>query len=222
MKKVRVHVSKGYLFSIFVFSLGLFLFIFGNVAYYREKNAVDLSELSVENCQKGTYVKGYIDSYVVKTTKGMINESLFGSNCSWISPSGAIYEVYTIPMKNNMFIQFMTKNKTTIQALEAYIDEHRMSKYVEGVIVESYFPINSDWYRENCSFQGKKLQYHQLEEIVSTSLTIVETNFHERKYNIYIGMILIVTSVGCFMLAGGLREFFHEVKQEFKEAFHKR
>ncbi len=222
MKKIRVHISKGYLISILIFLAGLFLFIFGNIASSREKNALNLSELRQENCLKGTYVKGYIDSCIVKTVRNEIEEKRLGSSCSWMNLMGTTYEIYTIPMTDGTFIPFMAKNQSTIQALEGFINEQGTAKYVEGVIVTPYFSIDGAWYRKDCSFRGKKLVCNRLEELLSTPYAIQEINFQERKYNIYIGIILMVTSIGCFTLAGGLKEFFREIRQEFKDLFRRK
>lgn len=84
MGKIRIQITKGYIITLLFLVFGLFNFFNGMKAYYDSKNAVLLSELKFDECTEGQYVRGSIESYVVKR----LETKYFGNSGTLITAMG--------------------------------------------------------------------------------------------------------------------------------------
>ena len=195
MEKIRIQISKGYLVTLLFLMLGLLYLSNGVKAYFDSEDAVLLSELKFNECTKGQYVCGSIESCVTKK----IGKSYYGECTVWITGTGAEYHCYTIPTADNKYIRIMVKDKMNVDALEEFVQGQGEGVYIEGEILEMREPLNYEWYK---GVEGWKDEV--LEEIVQPDYIIKEINFRKKIKQIYIGIVFLISAVGCFVLSGGI------------------
>ena len=198
MGKIRIQITKGYIITLLFLVFGLINFFNGMKAYYDSKNAVLLSELKFDECAEGQYVRGSIESYVVKR----LETKYFGNSGTLITAMGTEYNFYTIPTADNKYIRIMIRDKSDTDALEEFVRGQGEGVYIEGEIVKSALPLNYGWYKGVEGWENKVL-----EEIVHPNYVIKEIDFSKKMKQVYIGIVLMLGAVGCFILSGGIEDF---------------
>lgn len=196
--RTRIHVTTMFIIVIALFGCGIFCTYKGIRMRYNYNNAIALEDLRETDIEEGVYVKGYIDSYVAKDISSGSDHNMVGCSQTYIIFVNE-YEIYTIGMKDNGYIQVMTGVQETKDKLARLYKGNGESIYFEGKIVESPVDIEYDWY------DGvDESVYPNIDNIVSEFI-IEEINAENIERMLYTGITLIVLSVMIYVYSGGIK-----------------
>lgn len=182
--KRTVCISKEAIFIVLCFFGGMFCFVHGADSLLREKKSIELHALSERDCMKGQYVRGNVDSYLVKDIVNLGNGGISGVSQELVLGITE-YAVCTIPIEGNKYIQIMFSDKDKVKALK----NNRKNIYFEGEIVLSPITVNYGWYEHinNC-------ENFSPENIIS-EYVIKEIQYAQKKEWMYIGLLLLAFSI---------------------------
>jgi hypothetical protein len=153
--RTYIYFSKTIFLALFVLALGILLVYVGEKSTEAYEGAIELSELTAEDCVDGQYVKGTIDSYLVKTFSDPLGTSQSGQCCSKLTLL-VRYDTYNIPTADKKYLQVELYNRAKVNALEDFRDGKGAGVEFEGVIVQQEIS-NPEWYDGIDGFKEKQL-----------------------------------------------------------------
>lgn len=207
---MSLHFSKGYIVSCICLILGLYLCLDGLYAYYLKSTAIPIEALSPQNCKKGQYVYGDIDSYVLANYDTSNGKKYYGLSSSIsFSPLGDSMDEYTIPIKDNGFIRFLAASEDTKNALADFIYVQQHPCHIEGQVIAIEIGLNEGFY-DRCE-QFRDTDYH---DVVINDLCIQEISFDRRVGKGKKGIPFILISFAFFLLSGGRKNLVQVQKSD--------
>lgn len=194
--------TKGYIVSFLCFLLGAYLCFSGLQAYYNKNSAIPLNMLSYNNFKEGDYVSGYIESYVHSGNDSFKGETYYGSSETFVSMSGVVYEMYTLPIAGNYYIRFSAATRDTIEALINFTFDQQDHFYIEGKIVRTDKELNDAWYENSKEFHDRDFR-----DVIIKDFLISEINFDQQIGKAKYGLLFLLASIVMFFLFGGVNNF---------------
>ena len=144
MKK-RIHISTTMIVMFVILLIGVIFVVKGLIAASAYDNAVSVDALKESGIEEGVYVRGYIEDYV--KSEIMINDEPVRDGVSMVLVGiDGDEEIYTVPMKDGKYIQFMVRMDSTKKSLEDMLYRTDEKTYFEGVIQKANFDVNEEWY----------------------------------------------------------------------------
>lgn len=189
MKNKTINNMK-ILIAIMLFVYGIICIIEWKSNLYNHTEGDTFEEIASKGVYAGDYVSFYIDDYVNK-------EKYVENNIE--------YEIYTIVEERDIssniyyYIQLMVKDEETKQKLNN-IGEGRV--YFRGVIIEASngeFGFGKEW--ETGVPKGMNKDYDKL----CANQAIMEAGLPSKGYGIYIGIVLIISSIIVYRRFGGIQ-----------------
>lgn len=186
--QTTIRLSKGFVFLLISLILGIYFLVCGITSLQKEKNAINLSEINIENCANGVYVSGNIHSYLVKGRTAGISQTLLSGLKE--------YNLFTIPVDDNQFIRVMIAERDTLKGMENLRRNSTEGIYFEGKIIKSPVDIPYTWYEDVSG--GKEFRV----ENVIRDFVIIETKFSYNLQKLAFGIVLLVISFLTYLLIG--------------------
>lgn len=153
--RTNIYFSKTIFLALFMLALGILLVYVGEKSTEAYEGAIELSELTTEDCVDGQYVKGTIDSYLVKTFSDPLGTSQSGQSNSELTLL-VRFDTYTVPMADKKYLQVELYNRAKVNALEDFQEGRGTGVEFEGVIVLEEI-ANPEWYDGIEDFDTKRL-----------------------------------------------------------------
>lgn len=195
--KTTIQISKNLvLFLLFLITGSISIFC-GMISLHKEKSALDIGVLNKEDCTKGVYVKGYINSCITKNIINLGDGTISGISQVLIDGMTE-YGFVTIPIKDNRYICVMLSDKESIKKLENVNSEVPMEIYIEGEIIKSPIDVNYKWYED-----VNEIAAFDINNIIP-NYVIKQVNYEDRNNWVYFGMVLIFCSFLTFKTMGGM------------------
>lgn len=163
---IKIHYYKKDLIGFISLIAGIYFLISGTINFVKYYNVVSIDMLGEEQCKKGTYVNGYITEYVAKNVSETVNGNYTGVSCTYLN--GLEYDFYTIPIKDNKYIQVMVSDRETKKRLEEF-NAGCGSVSFEGEIVATTISPNLKWYEGGISTHAVKEDNLLLEVVIRQS-----------------------------------------------------
>lgn len=190
-----IYISKSILFPLIFFLVGIILAFCGINSIWKENNAIELNQMNEADCMEGQYVKGEISSCIRKNITNLGNGST-----SAISQEFTVglmeYSFFTVPMKEDKYIQLMISDTDIIKALE----NNEEKVYLEGEIVKSPVEVNEQWYDDLINSDNFNT------DSILSGYVIKEIRFKQRKEWLYAGVSLMIVSLMLYFLGGSRRQ----------------
>lgn len=166
--------------------LGAMLFMHGFIMMIGIETAIPINKLSKANCNKGKYVFGYIDDYVI------IENEYIGNTASMeeIAEGSKIYGVSLIRLKSDDYIQFLYNGVKYKKKFYRVGQEKAERIYIKGrITTDSAAVFDPELYEASISPEGYS------EEKVIKKYVIKDINFEEPKYWMLVGTMVMVFGV---------------------------
>lgn len=211
--KRKIHISTTMIVMFVLWLIGVIFVIKGSIATSAYNNAVSVGALKESDIKEGVYVRGYIEDYV--KSEIMINDEPVRDGVSMVLVGiDGDNEIYTVPMKDGKYIQFMVKKDSTKKSLEDMLYRTDERTYFEGVIQKANFDVNEEWYGsvDSHAYPGVNdiISKYYVKEIDE------KTHWNSTKF----GGLLIFVVVLIFIDAGGLKGLIEKtaIEEEKKRA----
>lgn len=153
--RTYIYVSKTIFLALFLLALGISLVYVGEKSAEAYENAIDVKQLTSAQCVEGQYVKGTIDSYLVKTFSDVLGTAQSGQSSSELTLL-VRYDTYTISTADKRYLQVELYDRAKVNALERFKEGKGDGVAFEGVIVQEEI-ANPEWYDGIPDFDAKKL-----------------------------------------------------------------
>lgn len=188
----HISITKRNILTLVIFLLGLYCLYRGIYSDYKYKHAIPLETLHEQSCKEGSYVVGYIDSYLGMKVYG--SNRFSGVSQTFLSLAES-WDFYTIPVAENSYIEIMLSDKATKNALDDFTEGKGEGVYFEGEIIKPVIGANLNWYAN--------LEDFNTDTLIQSSV-IREANLEKKKDIAYLGIILLMVSLLLFIAAGGI------------------
>lgn len=202
----KIHINFRLIIVLVCFIVGAILCIKGAKVNSEYEKAISFAELEQGDIKEGTYVCGYIDSYVIReeTVNGIFVRS--GVSQTLINFTSEDNDIYTIPVLPDAYIQLMAREDVTKNKMEALLKYPQDKVYFEGKIVKYNIEPNYPWYGAVDSDK-----YPNINNII-TGYYVREIKEDELWIHIKIGSILLLIAVLTFVDGGGFRGLVEETE----------
>lgn len=211
--RTTLHIDKEIIFLVILLVLGGYCFYVGGISIIREKNITSLENLSVETCKEGEYVAGTVDYYVGKMLKTFSGKdsSFTGTGTTWLL-GGKEYDVYTLPIKDDYYIQVMISDKDKLSCLEQYDNGFGTGVYIEGQVVKAFSAPQYSWYEDVPQIKNP-------EEQIIADYVIKEVDLKEKSKIVWAGPAFLLVALLQFLRMGGMWDIIsHKELQEKTES----
>lgn len=196
---MKITISKSGILWILLLIWGFIFLFIGVRAQIKYSNAKDFLELDADNYKYGDYIVGDISSLLKKKAE---NGQYLASSETYMT-HGTIYEVYTVPIKNNTYTRIMVSDPETKELLASANTNIDVSVHFEGIIIESPLTTMNSWYKgiDNVSLND-----------IRWNFVIKQTQIKNKVHLTYAGIgILAICLV--ILFTGRLKdEIFTEIK----------
>ncbi|MBQ2981463.1 MAG: hypothetical protein IJD58_04975 [Lachnospiraceae bacterium] len=202
MKK-KIHINWKVIAIIILFIWGMYCVVVGASRFSKCEKAVSFDELAYSDIEDGAYVCGYISNFVIR--REMVNDTPVKSAVSQtlIDFKGES-DIYTIPVKEEKYIQLMARNDNTKKELENMLEDTSDKAYFEGIIEKKNIEVNEAWYGA-----VDERVYPGINNIIS-GYYIREIDKEDYWNNIRTGAILVLLAVLLFIDGGGFESLIDE------------
>ncbi|MBQ2804166.1 MAG: hypothetical protein IJF07_09745 [Lachnospiraceae bacterium] len=143
---------------------------------------------------------GYLETYITKSLSNAGNGSYSGVSQTYLS-MGREYDVYTIGLCDDSYIQIMVESRTIKKQLETLTTKNDIKTYFEGELIEAPFCINHKWF-ENVNPKD----YPHIDTIIE-KYVIQEVNIDDQMNVLYAGISLIFCSIILYVAIGGIKDY---------------
>lgn len=211
MKKIQINLKL--IVVVLLAVVGVFFCVKGAKNLSDCKKAISFKDLKESDIKDGTYVCGDIENFVIRTE--MVNDEYVKSAVSqtFIEYDGES-DVYTIPVKENQYIQLMASSERAKKELNNMLEDSSKKTYFEGIVVKRDIGVNEPWYGavDNHLYPG-------INHVIS-DYYIREIDKEDFWDDIKLGAILLVVAVLMYIDGGGYEGFVEEIniKQDIKKA----
>ena len=181
--KITISIAKQIVIVFLLLVIGGCCTLYGILTIYRELQCAPIEELSVDNCRKGAYVAGTVDSLLTINVDGIV----LGESVGFVT-MGPTYHCYTIPMADSHYIRIMLPDEETVDALEDLIAGEGEGVYVEGQIVKEIKKRNMQWYESSDQLEDP-------EEEILGDYVIKQISFRKRRNVLYFGIGILAVMI---------------------------
>ena len=181
--KITISIAKQIVIVFLLLVIGGCCILYGILTIYRELQCAPIEELSVDNCRKGAYVAGTVDSLLTINVDGIV----LGESVGFVT-MGPTYHCYTIPMADSHYIRIMLPDEETVDALEDLIAGEGEGVYVEGQIVKEMKKRNMQWYESSDQLEDP-------EEEILGDYVIKQISFRKRRNVLYFGIGILAVMI---------------------------
>ena len=189
--------------------IGTVLCIKGVRANSNYENAVSFEELAEDDIKSGTYVCGYINSFVISEI--MVNDEPVRDGVSQVLIDFvAESDIYTIPVLPDTYIQLMAREEDTRKGLKIFCDSPQDKVYFKGEIIRFNLEPNEAWYG---SVDEDK--FPNINNII-TDYYIREIDEDELWDSIKLGSLFLILAVAIFIDAGGFKGLIEETETKIE------
>ena len=208
MKK-KIHINWKVIAIILLFIWGMYCIVIGASRFSKCENAVSFDELTESDIKEGAYVCGYISDFVIR--REMVNDKPVKSAVSQtVIEFDGEGDIYTIPVKEEKYIQLMAREENTKKKLENMLENYSEKVYFEGIIENKKITVNGAWYGA-----VDERVYPGINDIIS-SYYIREIDKEDYWNNIRTGAILVLFAVLLFIDGGGFESLIDETVMQPK------
>lgn len=196
---MNITITKSGILWILLLILGFIFLCIGIPPQIKYSNAKDFTELDADKYQCGDYIVGDIHSFLKK--KGESGQYLTSSET--YMTHGSIYEIYTVPVKNNTYIRIMVSDSETKELLDSASTNPDITVHFEGIIIDSPLSTMNSWYEGIDDISPSDINWN---------LAIKQTQIKNKVHITYAGIgILAICLV--ILFTGRLKnEIFTEIK----------
>ena len=208
MKK-KIHINWKVIAIILLFIWGMYCIVIGASRFSKCEKAVSFDELTESDIKEGACVCGYISDFVIR--REMVNDEPVKSAVSQtVIEFDGEGDIYTIPVKEEKYIQLMAREENTKKKLENMLENYSEKVYFEGIIENKKITVNGAWYGA-----VDERVYPGINDIIS-SYYIREIDKEDYWNNIRTGAILVLFAVLLFIDGGGFESLIDETVMQPK------
>lgn len=211
MKK-KVHISLKLIIIILMTIVGGYFCIKGAMDLSGLNKAIEFNDLKESDIKDGTYVRGYVEKFVIRTqtvndeeVRSAVSQTLIDYQCE--------SDIYTIPVKEDKYIQLMARSERAKEDLNSMLEATNEKAYFEGIVVKRNIEVNKPWY----GAVDKRL-YPGINDIIS-EYYVREIDKNDFWNDIKLGSLLVAIAVLLFIDGGGFEGLVEEVniKEEIRK-----
>lgn len=191
---MEITLNKRHIAAAVLIVIGALFFISGMRGYYNVKTAYSLEHLTMNELQKGKYVKGTVTEYAGFVPASLGQGSFRGVSTTFLGGGFSDIDFYTIRIKDGRYITLMVSNTGTKKLLEGYDQGHGDSVYIEGEITSPVTGLNYNWLQTALGKSSRE----EVEELVSAQYAIKETDFSQKGMGMFYALGCMATAAILF------------------------